>query len=102
MAANLYMAASGMAQPSPAPEVVSDTAYRVAQIALEALMLVVSGIIFYSGLMMRQLKSYQLTRIGAVLAIIPCLGPCFVLGIPFGIWALVVLNKPGVKEMFKS
>lgn len=102
LAANLYMAASGTIRPSPAPELFSDTDYWVAQIVLEFSMFVVSGIIFYSGLMMRQLQSYQLARIGAALAIIPCLGPFYVLGIPFGIWALLILNKPGVKEMFKS
>jgi len=102
LAANLYIAARGIAQPTPAPRVMSETAMTIVQIALEASMLAVNGIIFFSGLTMRQLKNYQLARIGAALAIIPCLGPCYILGIPFGIWALVVLHKPGVKELFKS
>jgi len=39
---------------------------------------------------------------GAVVSIIPCLSSslCFV-GIPFGIWALVVLSDPNVKRAFK-
>ena len=38
----------------------------------------------------------------SILAVIPCLSPCFILGIPFGIWALVVINQADVKEAFHS
>jgi hypothetical protein len=34
------------------------------------------------------------------MALIPCLGPCYILGIPAGIWALVVLARPEVREAF--
>ena len=40
--------------------------------------------------------------VSAVLALLPCLSPCCVLGLPFGIWALVTLNKPEVKEAFAA
>ena len=29
------------------------------------------------------------------IACIPCLGPCCLLGIPFGIWAFIVLTRSG-------
>jgi hypothetical protein len=29
------------------------------------------------------------------------LGPCCIVGIPFGIWAIVVLSKPEVKRAFE-
>ena len=51
---------------------------------------------------MHTLKSYGVAYAGAILSVIPLLGaPCCVLGIPFGIWALVVLNDPGVKGAFR-
>ena len=48
------------------------------------------------------LKKYSLAMTGAVIACIPCCGPCFVLGIPFGIWALVLLNNPEIKPHFEG
>ena len=53
-------------------------------------------------LRMRSLRSYGLCQLGAILAVIPCIGPCYLLGIPFGIWALIALNRPGVREVFSS
>jgi hypothetical protein len=31
---------------------------------------------------------------------VPCISPCCLVGLPIGIWALVVLNKPEVKSSF--
>jgi hypothetical protein len=49
---------------------------------------------------MRRLESYAGAMAASILAVIPCLSPCIILGIPFGIWALVVINQPDVKEAF--
>lgn len=39
---------------------------------------------------------------GAIISVIPCIGsPCCVCGVPFGIWALVVLNDPAVRAAFR-
>ena len=46
------------------------------------------------------LKKYSMAMTGAVIACIPCCGPCFVLGIPFGIWALVLLKNTEIKPHF--
>jgi hypothetical protein len=39
--------------------------------------------------------------VGAITAVLPC-GPCWILGLPVGIWALVVLSRAEVKEAFAS
>ena len=49
---------------------------------------------------MQSLTSYQFAFTAAILAMVPCLSPCCLLGLPFGIWALVVLNKPEIKSQF--
>jgi hypothetical protein len=49
---------------------------------------------------MQQLTSHGLAMAAAIIAMIPCFSPCCVLGLPFGIWALVVLSKPEVKSQF--
>ena len=49
-----------------------------------------------------KLKKFSMAMTGAVIACIPCCGPCIVLGIPFGIWALVLLNNPEIKQHFEG
>ena len=49
---------------------------------------------------MHKLKSHGAAMAGAIVACIPCCGPCVLLGIPFGIWSLVVLNDKDVKSAF--
>jgi hypothetical protein len=50
---------------------------------------------------MKWLQGYALSVVAAILAVIPCTSPCYMLGLPFGIWALVVLNDPLVKAAFR-
>lgn len=67
----------------------------------EILMLLIGGLIIFGGLKMKKLESYGLCIAVSILAMIPCFTSCCcVLGLAFGIWALVVLNKPEVKSAF--
>lgn len=61
----------------------------------------VSVFIIYSALKMQKLTSHGLALAGAILAMVPCFSPCCLLGLPIGIWALVVLNKPEVRSQFE-
>jgi hypothetical protein len=58
------------------------------------------AIILKAALDMMKLVNHKLAFTASILAMIPTLCPCCFLGIPFGIWALVVLNKPEVKSQF--
>ena len=49
---------------------------------------------------MKALENYPLALTASILAIIPCLSPCCLVGLPIGIWAIVVLSKPEVKAAF--
>jgi hypothetical protein len=51
---------------------------------------------------MLKLEAYQFAMTAAIAAMVPCVSPCCFLGLPFGIWALVVLNKPEIKRFFSS
>jgi hypothetical protein len=54
--------------------------------------LLVDAAIIYGALQMQRGQSYGWAVAAALLAIIPCISsPCCCLGLPFGIWALVVL-----------
>lgn len=58
------------------------------------------GLIVFGALKMKGLRSYGLAMTASILALLPCCGPCGCLGIPLGIWALVVLRKPEVRAAF--
>jgi hypothetical protein len=66
----------------------------------ELFCLAMSILILMGATKMQSLRSYEFAFTAAILAMIPCLTPCCLLGLPFGIWALVVLSKPGVKSHF--
>jgi len=57
-------------------------------------------VVLLGAVRMMALSSYGLALAGAILAMIPCISPCCVLGLPFGIWALVVLMNTEVKAAF--
>lgn len=59
-------------------------------------------LIAVGGAKMAFMESYSMARIGAALACIPLISPFVVWGIPFGIWALIVLNDPKVKAAFEA
>ncbi|MFM8573452.1 MAG: hypothetical protein ACKOAU_17780 [Pirellula sp.] len=57
-------------------------------------------LISIGGAKMAFLESYKMARLGAILACIPVISPFILWGIPFGIWALVLLRDPAVKAAF--
>jgi len=64
--------------------------------------LIVGGIIFFGASKMMKLQSYNLAMTAAIIAMIPCISPCCLAGLPLGIWAIVVLVKPEVKAAFTA
>lgn len=64
--------------------------------------LALAPLIVYGAIQMLKARRYGMARLAAILSLIPVSSCCFVLGIPIGIWALVVLHKPEVKAAFES
>ena len=69
-------------------------------VVLGVIGILVSGVILFGALKMKKLESYGLAMTASIIAMIPCFSPCCLLGLPIGIWALVVLSKPEVKSAF--
>ena len=63
--------------------------------------LVVGALILFGAIKMKNLESYGLAMTASIIAMIPCVSPCCLLGLPLGIWAVVVLNNPEVKSAFR-
>ena len=62
----------------------------------------VIGIVIILGAnRMKNLQSYGLAMTSSILAMIPCISPCCLLGLPIGIWSLGVLSNPEVKQAFR-
>jgi hypothetical protein len=71
-------------------------------IIIEAVIRVVLSLVVLLGaIRMRRLTNYGLAVASAIISLIPCsISPCCCVGIPIGIWALVILNKSEVKSQF--
>ena len=59
----------------------------------------VNGFVIFGAVKMLRLQSYGLAMAASIVAMLPCQCCCLV-GLPLGIWALVVMNKPEVKSQF--
>jgi hypothetical protein len=57
--------------------------------------------ILLAGINMLRLRGRTMIIVGAIVASIPFMTPCCVTGMPFGIWALIVMNDPRAKQMIQ-
>jgi ABC-type proline/glycine betaine transport system permease subunit len=63
--------------------------------------LTMSILVLVGALRMKALRSYEFSMIAALLALLPCVTSCCLIGLPFGIWAIIVLRRLGIKGQFK-
>lgn len=70
-------------------------------LVLPVISLAFDAVICFGALQMQRARSYAWAMGAAMLSLIPCLGsPCLVLGIPFGIWAMITLMQPDIRRLF--
>lgn len=62
--------------------------------------LAMSLLIYIGAAKMQSLRSYEFAFTAAILAMVPCLTPCCVIGLPFGIWAVAALSRASMKSQF--
>jgi hypothetical protein len=85
------------AQPAPNPAEI-DAAYSL-YLGYAVVALVWGAFVLFGAIQMFRLRSYGLAMASSIIAMLPCNG-CCLLGLPFGIWAVVMLAKPEVKDAF--
>jgi len=68
-------------------------------IVIGVLMIAVYAFVIYGAMQMKVLRNWNLSLAASILAMLPC-SCCCLLGLPAGIWALIVLMKPEVKGAF--
>ena len=72
------------------------------QVAIGVFSLAMGALVLMGAMKMKNLENYSFAMASAIIAMIPCFSPCCLLGLPLGIWALVVLNDSSVKAAFRS
>ena len=93
---NVLGLAVGQAQGS---EKFGQMASGAAGISIAVLCIIFGVVILLGAIKMKNLESRGFAMTAAILAVIPCM-TCCCIGLPVGIWALVILNKPEVKSAF--
>ena len=63
--------------------------------------ILIAAFLIYVSTKMREPSQYGLCIAASVLAMVPCVSPCCIIGLPIGIWCLVVLTKPEIKAAFQ-
>ena len=64
--------------------------------------LVMDVLVLAGAARMKRLESYRFALAASIIAAIPGISPCCLLGVPFGIWAIVVLSDDSVKAAFQG
>ncbi|MGO8744911.1 MAG: hypothetical protein ACLQNE_02870 [Thermoguttaceae bacterium] len=59
-------------------------------------------VILFGAFQMCRIRRYRLAKTAAIISLVPLCSPLVILGMPFGIWALVVLSRPNVKSAFRE
>ena len=93
--------ADGPGMRAPANEA-ERTGRMVGSLAASVVLIVVNTVVIVGAYNLQKLKKRSIAMTGAIICCIPCCSPCVILGIPFGIWALVLLNNQEIKPHFEG
>jgi len=69
-------------------------------VAIGVLGLMTGFVALFGAIKMKRREGYPFAIAASIIVMIPCISPCTVLGLPFGIWALVVLSDSSVRATF--
>ena len=72
----------------------------VANMVVNGLLLVIHAVICFGALQMVRVRSYANAMTAAIASLIPFCSPVVFFGIPFGLWALLVLRQRRVRNAF--
>lgn len=69
--------------------------------AVLLVLITIYALVIYGAIKMKNLERYGMAMTASILAMLPC-SYCCLIGLPFGIWALVVLNDVSVRAAFRN
>ena len=59
-------------------------------------------LVAWAGINMLRRKGIGVAKIGSIVMCIPCLSSCYIVGMPFGIWAIIALSGTSAKRNFHA
>ena len=60
-----------------------------------------AGLGIVASLRLKSLRSFGLVTVAAIAAMLPCFSSCCCIGLPMGIWVVVIMNRSDVKPYFE-
>ncbi|TXI87394.1 MAG: hypothetical protein E6Q40_05030 [Cupriavidus sp.] len=99
---SVWLLTSGLVDDLPDSPLMAKRTQVTVRITLNIVMQVFSFVVLFGAVGMKNLRNLSFARTACVLALVPCIGPCCLLGIPCGIWGLVTLSDPHVRKAFES
>jgi hypothetical protein len=75
-------------------------ANRIVSIGVGVVFSLIGLFVLMAAIQMARRRTYGLAMAGSILAMVNIGNACCCLGLPFGIWALVVLARPDVRAAF--
>lgn len=76
------------------------TGFLFGQIGAVVIQVILQVVVIVGSIAMIRRRSIELGWAATTCSMIPCCGPCLGFSIPFAIWGLVLLSRPGVKAAF--
>ncbi len=67
--------------------------------AISLVIAAVNGFVLFGAINLLRLRNHGVAMVACIVAMLPC-QCCCLFGLPAGIWALVIMNKPEVKSQF--
>ena len=86
--------------PTDEAERIGYVSSTVVTYGVSVLSLLLAPLIIYGAIQMMRGKKYKMARVAAIVAINPFTSCCFLVSIPMGIWAMILLGKPEIKAVF--
>ena len=78
-----------------------DTPVNTVRIASVVVISLFHFVFMYGAVLMLQARDRKSARMAMMIACVPCCSPLVIVGIPFAIWALVVMNNERVIALFE-
>ncbi|MEZ5939982.1 MAG: hypothetical protein R3C18_01235 [Planctomycetaceae bacterium] len=82
-----------ISDPADAPPNMDHGEYVAINLTFGGLEILVQGFILFGAYQLHSRQSKAMAMAAAIICCIPCCSPCLIIGIPFGIWALVAMNN---------
>lgn len=92
----------GLSEGMESPEFLAPFLGSVFIVISSIIGMIIAALIIFAGIRMLKIQNRGFAIAASILAMIPCISPCCIIGLPVGIWALVVLNDNDVKMAFNE